>query len=166
MQKKKIVELMNLVFKIAKKQNSTEYGSIMRYSRHIKKMYEELKNEEEDIRLEFATKSVEYSHPQTGMKSEYNIVPSSNEKKYAEALRKFGDEEIDISVDLPGYNLFLLELSKLPYEEIIKETKNEEGKNIPEFSYDSQLLIQELLEKDTKDSKEEVKKEVKKDIKK
>lgn len=139
----------DIVFKIAKKQSSIEYRTIMKYSKYINKLTIETEEELDNIKLEYADKVMEGTNPNNGSKYEYNIVPATKEGKYNKAIRDFYDEEVDISSELPGYGLFIQEIQKLEKEEIIKMNTKEVGDKIveyPEFDYTDQLIIDELMD--------------------
>lgn len=147
MQKIYLQHLNNLIFKIAKRQNDVEYRTMMKYSKHINKLVREFNDDIEDLKLKFADKVIEGSDPRTGLKNEYNIVSASKEKEFFIALKNLNNEDQDISIDIPGYKLFLLEIGKLSKEEITKENKNEQGDIISvEYDYTTQLVIDELRE--------------------
>jgi len=149
--KNQLQKLNNLVFKIAKTQNDIEYRAIMKYSKFLSELDKEFNEDIENIRLKFADKIVEGVNPNTGAKYEYNIVSANNEKDYVKAIRELADEKISIDSTLPGYNLFLREISKLSKEEIIKNRTDANGNILgAEYDYETQLIIDELRDVEIK----------------
>lgn len=141
--------LNDIIFKIAKKQGNVEYRTIMKYSKFINKLTEEITDDAENIRLKYADKVMEGTNPNNGTKYEYNIVPATKEKEANKAVKDFYNEEVDFSSELPGYSLFIQEIQKMSKDDILKmNTKEINGKVVeyPEFDYTDQLIIDELMD--------------------